>query len=229
MADSLLIDQSPDSNGRYFVLAVEPVVLGRAPFADLGFESRLVSRRHARITCEDGSYLIRDLESANGTAVNGAPVSGEPTALQPGDLISLAGGAVELLFESEGKTVRIGAGRSPDESRDRPELHNQANLVDLPDLEVDSLSRIVAIDGRIVDPPLSRKEFDVLELLYQASGQACSLDEISAAGWPERPEAAVDSREVSQLIRRIRRRVGLPTGSVQIDNVRGYGYRLSGL
>lgn len=226
MADSLLIDQSPDSNGRYFVLAVEPVVLGRAPFADLGFESRLVSRRHARITCENGSYLIRDLESANGTAVNGDPVGGEPTTLQPGDLISLADGAVELQFESEGKTVRIGAGRSRDEARNQPET--QA-MPDLPDLEVDSLSRIVTVSGLVVDPPLSRKEFDVLELLYRASGQACSIDEISEAGWPERPEAAVDSREVSQLVRRIRRRIGLPLGNVQIDNVRAYGYRLSGL
>lgn len=220
MAKSLFIDQSRDSKGRYFVLAVESVVLGRAPFADLGFESRLISRRHARVTCEDGSYSIRDLESANGTVLNGVPVGGEPIVLQPGDLISLAGGAVELRFETEGETVRIDPGHSPDESRDRPEL---------PELEVDSLSRIVAVNGFPVDPSLSRKEFDVLELLYQAAGQACSIDEISAAGWPERPGGGVDSREVSQLIRRIRRRIGLPAANVRIDNVRGYGYRLSGL
>ncbi len=223
MTESLLIDQSPDSKGRYFVLAEEPVVLGRAPFADLGFESRLISRRHARLSCEDGAYFIQDLESANGTTLNGVTVGDAPITLRPGDLISLAGGVVELQFESEGKTVRINNGRSPDESRDR------LDLPDLPELELDSLSRIVSVNGAPVDPPLSRKEFDVLELLYQASGQACSIEEISVAGWPERPGAAVDAREVSQLIRRIRRRIGLPTGNVQIDNVRGYGYRLSGL
>ncbi len=55
MTESLLIDQSPDSKGRYFVLAVESVVLGRAALADLVFESRLTSRRHARISCGEGS------------------------------------------------------------------------------------------------------------------------------------------------------------------------------
>ncbi len=217
MTESLLIDQSPDTKGRYFVLAGESVILGRAPFADLGFESRLISRRHARITCEDDSYFIQDLESANGTILNGVKIGNEPTILRPGDLISLAGGVVELQFESEGKTVRINTDLASDSS--------PGHL----DLEVDSLSRIVTVIGAPVDPALSRKEFDVLELLYQASGQACSIEEISAAGWPERPGAAVDSREVSQLIRRIRRRIGLPTGNVQIDNVRAYGYRLSGL
>ncbi len=221
MTESLLIDQSPDSKGRYFVLATESVVLGRAPFADLGFESRLISRRHARISCEDGSYFIQDLESANGTALNGVTVGDEPTTLRPGDLISLAGGVVEVQFESEGKTVRINTDLASDDSPDQLPDHLR--------VEVDSLSRIVSVNGQPVDPALSRKEFDVLELLYQASGQACSIEEISVAGWPERPGAAVDGREVSQLIRRIRRRIGLPTGNVQIDNVRGYGYRLSGL
>ncbi len=221
MTESLLIDQSPDSKGRYFVLAEEPVVLGRAPFADLGFESRLISRRHARLSCEDGAYFIQDLESANGTTLNGVTVGDAPITLRPGDLISLAGGVVELQFESEGKTVRINTDLASDDSPDHLPVHLR--------VEVDSLSRIVSVNGAPVDPPLSRKEFDVLGLLYQASGQACSIEEISVAGWPERPGAAVDAREVSQLIRRIRRRIGLPTGNVQIDNVRGYGYRLSGL
>ncbi len=217
MTESLLVDQSPDNKGRYFVLGEESVMLGRVPFADLGFEGRHISRRHARITCKDGTYFIQDLGSANGTAVNGADIGSEPTSLRPGDSISLAGGAVKVQFASGGKTVRINTDKASDYSRDRL------------DLEVDPLARIVTVKGVPVDPPLSRKEFDVLELLYQASDRACSIDKISAAGWPERPGAAVDSREVSQLIRRIRRRIGLPTGDVQIENVRGYGYRLSGL
>lgn len=217
MNESLLIDHSPDNKGRYFVLSEESVTLGRTPFAELGFESRLISRRHARITRENGSYFIQDLESANGTTLNGVRICSEPIAMQPGDLILLAGGVVKLQFESEGKTVRIDAGPASAISRDHL------------DLKVDSSARIVTVNGEAVDPPLSRKEFDVLELMHRASGRACSIDEISSAGWPERPDADVDSREVSQLIRRIRRRVGLPTGNVEIHNVRGYGYRLSGL
>ena len=147
-------------------------------------------------------------------------VGDEPSQLVHGDLISLAGGAIQLQFEGESRTVRIKPGQAP---------NSLAGDADGIALEVDSLSRIVKVNDTPADPPLSRKEFDVLELLFQASGQACSIDAISAAGWPERPDSIVDSREVSQLIRRIRRRIGLPNGNVQIDNVRGYGYRLSGL
>ena len=75
------------------------------------------------------------------------------------------------------------------------------------DLIVDAGSREVLIRGEKIDPPLSRKEFDVLSMLYDRGGDACSRDEIAATGWPKRPEAAVADREIDQYIRRIRLRI----------------------
>jgi len=47
------------------------VVLGRGPDCEVVIPGPLCSRRHARITCEDGTYAIEDLGSSNGMLVNG--------------------------------------------------------------------------------------------------------------------------------------------------------------
>jgi pilus assembly protein CpaF len=42
-----------------------------------------VSRRHARLLFRDGSWVLQDLQSTNGTTVNGVPVG--RCQLRPGD------------------------------------------------------------------------------------------------------------------------------------------------
>ena len=46
-----------------------------------------VSRRHARLSFRDGHWVLRDLDSTNGTRVNGTPVV--RYRLEPGDRLSL--------------------------------------------------------------------------------------------------------------------------------------------
>ena len=56
-----------------------------------------ISRRHARITRQDdGSYVIEDLGSTNGTLVNGTAIAA-PSTLKAGD--TLAVGGTSLLVE----------------------------------------------------------------------------------------------------------------------------------
>ena len=56
-------------------------------------------------------------------------------------------------------------------------------------------------------PRLSRKEFDVLELLYQRRGEACKKDELAAHAWSERSSGDVSDQEIEQCVRRLRLRV----------------------
>ena len=59
-----------------------------------------ISRQHARIASEaDGSYVIEDLGSTNGTYVNGRRVEGA-TALQTGDRIELGASALVVQFSN---------------------------------------------------------------------------------------------------------------------------------
>lgn len=86
--------------GKVFALH-SPLVLGRAPECDLPIESEQVSRRHVRITPRDGSALVEDLGSSNGTYVNGRRVeSGE---LRPGQELRLD--SVRFLLLEPGKPV----------------------------------------------------------------------------------------------------------------------------
>ncbi|MEQ9406272.1 MAG: SpoIIE family protein phosphatase [Fuerstiella sp.] len=64
-------------------------VIGRHEDCDIVVESPAVSRRHARIWFEDGHFVIEDLDSRNGTAVNGRRIS-EPTNLNDEDHVEIS-------------------------------------------------------------------------------------------------------------------------------------------
>ncbi|MGB8329444.1 MAG: ATP-binding protein, partial [Polyangiales bacterium] len=71
------------------------LTFGRGDQADVEIEDTLVSRKHARIfQHENGSYVIEDLDSRNGTQVNGMAVTRQ--VLTYGDRIQI--GSCLLLF-----------------------------------------------------------------------------------------------------------------------------------
>jgi len=72
------------------------MTIGRSMDNDIIIEGEGVSRHHAQIKLRQGQYVLRDLESANGTFVNGQRIH-EECVLQHGDRIRLAN--VELTFE----------------------------------------------------------------------------------------------------------------------------------
>jgi hypothetical protein len=61
------------------------VIVGRAKDVDFRVEDSNVSRRHAAIFWSEGSVVIEDLGSTNGTMVNGYPIS--KTVIRSGDVI----------------------------------------------------------------------------------------------------------------------------------------------
>jgi len=65
-----------------------PVIVGRAPGADIVIAASFVSGRHARFSRLAENLLIEDLGSTNGTTVNGVPISG-PTQLEENDTIGI--------------------------------------------------------------------------------------------------------------------------------------------
>jgi hypothetical protein len=76
----------------------KPVInIGRRADNDLVIADNRVSRLHAQVRWVKGRYVVFDLESAGGTAVNDKRVS--QAVLRPGDVISLAG--VPLVFGLE--------------------------------------------------------------------------------------------------------------------------------
>src|SRR5882672_702179 len=75
----------------------ESVSIGRASECSIPIKDRYLSRRHAEIVQTNGSWVLKDLGSANGTYLNGARVEHD-LPLRTGDRIRL--GDTEIVFES---------------------------------------------------------------------------------------------------------------------------------
>ena len=93
----LLVQQGPRA-GQSFDLNKPIVTLGREVGNDIVLEDPQVSRHHARLTLATGGYVIEDLGSTNGTAVNGQRISA-PHVLKPGSTIAF-GDQIALDFEA---------------------------------------------------------------------------------------------------------------------------------
>ena len=65
-----------------------PVVVGRAPGADIVIPGSFVSGRHARFSRLAENLLVEDLGSTNGTLVNNKPIS-SAVQLEDGDIVAI--------------------------------------------------------------------------------------------------------------------------------------------
>lgn len=92
-----LIGQSEDFQGSTFELNASPMSLGRVEDNQIELNHNSVSSSHAELTFDQNDYIVRDLESTNGTRVNGERVSEQK--LRKGDLIRF--GNIEFLYDSE--------------------------------------------------------------------------------------------------------------------------------
>jgi predicted component of type VI protein secretion system len=82
---------------KVYELSQAVVNIGRDYANDIVINHPEISRRHARLTVQGGSYILEDLGSTNGAFVNGQRLLG-PHLLRPGELISF-GDSVRLSFD----------------------------------------------------------------------------------------------------------------------------------
>jgi pSer/pThr/pTyr-binding forkhead associated (FHA) protein len=82
--------------GERLTVRTPVITLGRGDFNEVRLPDASVSTSHARIQLREGVWVIADLGSTNGTAVDGEPVA-EETPLTPGCTLRL--GDFDLLFE----------------------------------------------------------------------------------------------------------------------------------
>jgi hypothetical protein len=86
------------TGGRRLVVGPGGVTIGRSRSCDVVLEDANVSRRHAEVRARGGGWIVADLGSTNGVAVNGVRLE-RPQALRPGDRIEI--GTTVLTFELE--------------------------------------------------------------------------------------------------------------------------------
>lgn len=90
----LLIQDGKGMGNVFEVPAADAIVIGRSAAAEVRLDDLAVSQQHCRIQAANGSFLLRDLKSTNGTFVNSLKVAEH--ALEDGNLIRI--GETTLLF-----------------------------------------------------------------------------------------------------------------------------------
>lgn len=209
---AVLIVQGGPSHGAIKPLPSGVVTLGRQSDNFVVIDEAVVSRRHAAIVERGGAYYLRDLGSTNGTFINRQKIGEGEHLLKHNDTIRLGGSQVSLTFRHTGApTLRISAIQPAPEP-----------------IVVDTRGRQVYLRGQLLAPPLARKEFDLLALLYSRRGEAIGRDEIARYVWPERPEGEVGEYEIEQCVHRLRSRIEEDKSTPKLlVTVRGFGYKLA--
>ncbi|MBN1371160.1 MAG: FHA domain-containing protein [Anaerolineaceae bacterium] len=104
--DTLLVDTNPcyleielpDHTAKKKVLGSSRVLIGRGAEADIQLAHHLVSRIHAALEPTPQGWVIRDLNSSNGTFLNGKRLE-IPHPLKPGEIIQI--GDCRIIFRVE--------------------------------------------------------------------------------------------------------------------------------
>jgi len=101
----------------------------------------------------------------------------------------------------------------------RAESQPPPDVLRVGDLEVDLGRREVRAGGHVVD--LTTREFDLVRFLAERPGRALSRRQILDGAWG--PGWYGDDRTVDVHVGQVRKKLG---GNIQIDTIRGVGYRL---
>ena len=205
-----LVCVSGPNAGIEFELSKDVTTIGRSSDSDIVLQDQFASRHHAEIHAVENSYRLHDLDSKNGVLVNGHRLdSGAAIWLEDGCELQFA----STLFRFYDPSATVTA----------PSIV----AVREPGLRVEFSTRQVFVDGVLVDPPLSAKQFDLLWFLYQNRGRAVSKDEIALAVWPDEGGDIYDAN-IDRMVSRVRSRIEPDSAEDQrfLTTVRGYGFRL---
>jgi transcriptional regulator with GAF, ATPase, and Fis domain len=96
MNSYLVIRQGRRWNDIFRLTSGQAITIGRASSNAIVIPEEKCSRVHAEIVEVEGEWVLRDLQSRNGTLVNGVPIE-QPTVLSGGDVIQIASGQMEFV------------------------------------------------------------------------------------------------------------------------------------
>lgn len=204
--DTKLIVIAGAIQGTELLLQEGAVLLGRGADCDLPLLDNYASRHHCWIEPRGDGWWVRDLGSKNGTLVGEQRVQHE-YELRDGEVLTI--GRTQLRFSDPAATQTY---------------HALDPVTPLPRLEVDVPGRVVRVAGRVIEPPLSPKQWLLLQLLWEQRGTALSKDQIAGAVWPE-AEGVIYDYQIDKLVSRLRARLG-EAGESLIETIWGYGYKL---
>jgi FHA domain len=106
--------RSGPTPGKIYPLSKSEIYVGRDISNDIAVNDAEISRKHARLTQQEDTFVVEDLGSTNGTFVDAQRLMG-PHVLRPGELI-MFGENVGMVFEAvayDPNATVIAAGQVP--------------------------------------------------------------------------------------------------------------------
>ncbi len=221
MASLIIRRGSTEDVGKIFSLDRQRTVVGRLTLQnkpDIELSADVISRQHLEIVKQDDKYYVKDLGSTNGTTLN-------DDRIIAGNLYELKHNArIGLGVEGTSAQTVLVFKESEDTNIMRAKELAAPAVVSW--LQIDEGKKEAVVDGK--PKKLSKKEYDLLLLLYRNAGNICSRDEIIEAVWPETKDAsAISDATIDQLIHRLREKVELkPATPTRIISKKAFGYML---
>ena len=146
-----LITFGKKGNAKSFELSRPTTVIGRKTDADLRIPLGDISRAHCELVLTNGSVMLRDLDSSNGTFVNGTQVT--ETKLSAGDRIRV--GPVTFTVQIDGQPAEVKPPSEPSTPAKKSEgskaktvaparddASDDFDIEDMEDLDIDDLSDV---------------------------------------------------------------------------------------
>ena len=193
----LNVIQGPDKGMRITLPDNEPQLIGRSSEA-IQLTDQTISRRHAELTPEgDGTWYIRDLQSANGTFVNGVRVT-ERRKLKLGDQVRTGNSLLiygENVKNPLANRLRLAPANEIDVSVERTIDANEESMImsspepsQAAEFQLQIIYQLVALIGSVTDKQrLLEKMMDVVFEYFAADRGFVMLVEDPA----EDPKVAV--------------------------------------
>ena len=94
----LVIREGPKWTDVFRLVEGRTVTIGRAPTNQIVIKDERCSRYHAEVFSAQGNWILRDLDSRNGTDVSGDRIQGDHT-LKPGEIVRIAHAQLAFVFD----------------------------------------------------------------------------------------------------------------------------------
>ena len=205
---SLTVNGGPN-NGATVRLSGPPITLGRRSDNDIVLEESSVSRRHALVMAGPAGFVVRDLNTTNGTYVNSTKIGQNERLLKHGDRIRLAGSPILLVFRQEGAgTVKM-----------------QSEAPSTGAIDLGKIAAPAVGEPEPAEPALLEKESALLRFLESKRGAVVSREEIARHVWGEMQEGNLANYVIDQSIENIRVSIeNEPLKPVHLLTVGEFGY-----
>jgi pSer/pThr/pTyr-binding forkhead associated (FHA) protein len=112
----------PLGGGDPIPLLKKHLIIGRREPADIVLRFPNVSSRHCELFVDQGTWVVKDLGSSNGTKINGVRITEQ--AIRPGDTLAIAKHAYEVMFDP----VSLGGSSEGDRRFQEPDLFSRSLL-----------------------------------------------------------------------------------------------------